>query len=71
MMTRSEKRQRMLNAEILHSEWLAIYSDLYRETHEETASDGEVIADALERLTVIDSPDRCDASTGGNDRRSP
>lgn len=62
--------QRMLEAEILPDEWFNLYSDLYRENHDERASDGEILADAMERLKVITTPDRFDASTLTDDRSS-
>lgn len=33
--------------------WLDLYSDLYRETHEETATQGEILADAELRLQIL------------------
>lgn len=60
--------QRILEVEILPDEWFGLYSDLYRENHDERASDGEILADAMERLKVITTLDRFDASNLTDDR---
>lgn len=37
--------------------WLDLYSDLYRETNEETATEVEILADAQLRLQILSQPD--------------
>lgn len=37
--------------------WLDLYSDLYRETHEETATQGEILADAQLRFQILTRPE--------------
>lgn len=37
--------------------WLDLYSDLYRETHEEAATEVEILADAQLRLQILSQPE--------------
>lgn len=44
-------------AKIAKAKWYDLYADLYRQTHEETATDAEIMIDAEIRLKVLTTPD--------------